>query len=205
MCGSLISWTSCPAALISLDHPSLSLSLSGAGAIWKLHLKVKHTASVQQTLHRWYLRASKCSVVYNLQSPVFPVMVLPMALLQPYHRNHWNQLLQSLCNTALQHFFATLLCNTYLQHHFATFICNTSLQHPFCNTSLQNFFAIPLCNTSLQHPFATPLCNTSLQHFFATLLCNTPLQHPFATPLCNTPTFAPPAFQPQTCFVVRQL
>ena len=25
MCGSLISWTSCPAALISPDHPSLSL------------------------------------------------------------------------------------------------------------------------------------------------------------------------------------
>ena len=92
MCGFLISWTSCPAALISPDHPSLSLS--GAGAIWKLHLKVKHTASVQQTLHRWYLRASKCSVVYNLQSPVFPVMALPMALLQPCHRNQSNQLLQ---------------------------------------------------------------------------------------------------------------
>ena len=27
MCGFLISWTSCPAALISPDHPSLSLSL----------------------------------------------------------------------------------------------------------------------------------------------------------------------------------
>ena len=32
----------------------------------------------------------------NLQSPVFPVMVLPMALLQPHHRNHSNQLLQQI-------------------------------------------------------------------------------------------------------------
>ena len=78
-----------------LNFPRSPLSLStGAGAIWKLPLKVKHTASVQQTLHRWCLRASKCSVVYNLQSPVFPVMALPMALLQPCHRNQSNQLLQ---------------------------------------------------------------------------------------------------------------
>ena len=79
------------------------------------------------------LEGSKCSVVYNLQSPVFPVMALPMALLQPHHRNQSNQLLQPIAT----------LCN--ISTPIATF-CNTF--HPCLATT----FATPTnCHPPLEH------------------------------------------------------
>ena len=108
----------CHAALISPDHPSSYCPLQvqygsclprSNTQLLLLLLCNKHCIDGTRGAAVSALWFKSC----NLQSPVFQVMALPMALLQPCHRNHSNQLLQQIATSPSRNTFSVATQNMF--------------------------------------------------------------------------------------------